>query len=148
MRNRLSCGIVAVLMLSLFFSGCSAVKEYEAKDDFNKKTEDFVLRMQWSDFIGVSLHFQEDLREEFLERFDDWDTLKVTEITVSRIKSELDGDTQRKIAYYWLEYYLLNEMKVHKEKIEIVWEMAPKGEAKGSYWRIVEPFPELEVTKK
>jgi hypothetical protein len=37
---------------------------------------------------------------------------------------------------------------VHKEKIRIIWELAPEGVDTGAYWRIVEPFPELEVEKK
>ena len=148
MRNRLSFGIIAVLVLSLLISACSAAKDYQEKDDFNTKTEDFIVRLQWQDFIGLSLHFREDLREDLLERFEDWDTLKVSSVTTSRVMSELDGTTERKIAYYWLEYYLLTEMKVHKEKIKIVWELAPVEGNVASFWRIVEPFPELEVKKK
>ena len=147
MCNKLLSAIV-VLLVVLSVSACSSVKEYQAEDDFSKKTEDFVLRMKWNDFIGASLHFKGDLREEFLERFEDWDTLKVSEVTMSRVKSELDGDTARKITYYRFEYYLLTEMTVHKEKIELIWELSAKSDDKGAYWRIVEPFPELEIEKK
>lgn len=147
MFDRLLSVLIVVLVL-LSVSACSTVEDYQKKDNYNEKTEDFVLRMKWSDFIGASMHFQEDLREEFLDRFDDWETLKVSEIRMSRTKSELDGAIERKIAIYYMEYYLLTEMKVHKEKIKIIWELAPLEEDKGSYWRIVEPFPELEVEKK
>ena len=148
MRYRLSFGIIALLVLSLSLCACSMVKEKQQKDDFNKKTEDFTLRMQWGDFVGVSLHFQEDLREGFLERFEDWETLKITNVETSRVESELDGAIERKIAHYKLEYYLLTDMKVRKQKIEIVWELAPETDKKGSYWRIVKPFPTLEAEKK
>ena len=148
MSSRLLSGVVLLFLVIFSFSACSTVKDYEINDDYETKSEDFVLRMKWSDFIGASLHFKDDLREDFLERFEDWDELKVADIVMSRTKSEMEGDTQRKIADYKLEYYLLNEMKVHKEKIQIIWELAPEGADTGAYWRIVEPFPELEVAKK
>ena len=148
MLNRLLTGVAIFLVTAISLSACNTVKDYEIKDDYETKSEDFVLRMKWSDFIGASLHFKDDLREDFLERFEDWDELKVADIVMSRTKSELEGDTQRKIADYKLEYYLLNKMVVHKEKIQIIWELAPEGVDTGAYWRIVEPFPELEVEKK
>ena len=148
MSSRLLSGVVLLLLVVFSFSACNTVKDYEIKDDYETKSEDFVLRMKWSDFVGASLHFKDDLRENFLERFEDWDELKVADIVMSRTKSELDGDTQRKIADYKLEYYLLNKMVVHKEKVQIIWELAPEGPDTGAYWRIVEPFPELEVEKK
>lgn len=148
MRKALSAGIVTLLVISLLLSACSMVQKEKQKDDFNKKTEDFVMRMQWNDFVGASLHFQADLREPFLERFEDWDALKVTDVSLSRVKSELDGEIERKTAFYWFEYYLLTDMKLRKQKIRVVWELSAESENKGAYWRIVEPFPELEATKK
>lgn len=148
MRIRLLPVITTLLVLSLSLAACSMVKKQQQKDDFNKKTEDFSLRLKWGDYVGLSLHFQESLREGFLERFEDWDTLKVTNVEAARVESELDGAVERKIAHYRLEYYLLTDMKVRNEKIEIVWELAPESANKGSYWRIVKPFPTLEAEKK
>ena len=148
MLKRLSFGIVVVLALSLLFSACSTMKDYQEKDDFNEKTEDFAMRMLWQDFVGVSLHFDEDLREAFLERFEDWDTFKVTEMKLSRATSELDGEVERKTVHYKLEYYLLTDMVVRKEKINLVWELSPEIDEQQTFWRIVEPFPELEAEKK
>ena len=148
MRNRLSFGIVALLVLSLVVSGCSMLQEKHERDDFSTKTEDFMLRMQWGKFVGASLHFHEELREPFLARFEDWDDFRVTEIVLSRMTTEFVDGTERKTTHYQLEYYLMTDLKVHKEKIKIVWELAPKNEGVDSYWRIVTPFPELIVERK
>ena len=148
MRNRLSFGIVALLVLSLVVSGCTLLQKKREKDDFSTKTEDFMLRMQWEKFVGASLHFQEDLREPFLARFEDWEDFRVTEIALSRMTTEFVDGTERKTTYYQLEYYLMTDLKVHKEKIKIVWELAQQIEDSDSYWRIVTPFPELIVERK
>ncbi len=148
MRYRLSLGIVALLAMSLLVSACSVIKEYQQKDDFSTKSNDFILRMQWGKFVGASLHFQEDLREPFLERFENRDDFKVTEFSLSRMTTEFDGELERKIALYELEYYLLTDMKLHKEKFKLVWELAAATKEKSAYWRIVTPFPELEIEKK
>jgi hypothetical protein len=148
MRYRLSFGIVALLALSLLVSACSIVREQNQKDSFERKNKDFVLRMQWSKPVGVSLHFQQDLREPFLERFEDWSEFKVTDINIARMSSEQDGTVERRTVYYNLEYYLLTDMRVHKEKIKMVWELQSKTGDNATYWRIVTPFPDLEVERK
>jgi hypothetical protein len=148
MFNRQASWIVVLLVFLLFFSACSMVKEYKQKDDFSTKSEDFVLRMQWEKFSGAALHFKQELRESFIERFEALDMLKVTNVALSRVTSEFEGTTIRKVTHYTLEYYLLNELKVYEEKVKLVWELSPETEDKDSYWRIVSPFPELEVEKK
>ncbi len=148
MRKRRSFVIVTLLVLSLLVSGCSLLQKKHEQDDFSTKTEDFMLRMQWGKFVGASLHFQEDLREPFLARFEDWDDFRVTDIELSRMTTEFVNGTERKSTYYLLEYYLMTDLKVHKEKIKIVWELAPQNENFDSYWRIVTPFPELIVERK
>jgi hypothetical protein len=104
--------------------------------------------MQWGKFVGASLHFRQNLREPFLERFEDWSEFKVTDINIARMSSEQDGTVERRTVYYNLEYYLLTDMRVHKEKIKMVWEIQSKVDENATYWRIVTPFPELEVEKK
>ena len=148
MFNRQASWVVVLLAFLLLFSACSMVKEYKQKDDFNTKSEDFVLRMQWGKFSGAALHFKQELREPFIERFEALDMFKVTNITLSRVTSEFEGTAERKVTHYTLEYYLLNELKVYEEKVKLVWELSPETEDKDSYWRIVSPFPELKVEKK
>jgi hypothetical protein len=148
MLYRLSSGIVALLVFLLLVSACSMVKEQNQKDNFNRKNKDFVLRMQWGKFVGASLHFRQNLREPFLERFEDWADFKVTDINIARMSSVQDGTVERRTVYYNLEYYLLTDMRVRKEKIKMVWALQSKADDKATYWRIVTPFPELEVEGK
>ena len=52
MSSRLLSGVVLLLLVVFSFSACNTVKDYEIKDDYETKSEDFVLRMKWSDFVG------------------------------------------------------------------------------------------------
>jgi hypothetical protein len=148
MLHRLSSVLIAMLVLSLLVSACGMMKKKSQKDDLSKKNADYVLRMKYGKFVGASLHYKQDLREPFLERFEDWDTLKVADFSLARLSSEFDGKTARKTAYYTMEYYLLTDMKLRKQKVKLVWELPPEIKGKSSNWRIVNQFPELEGEKK
>ena len=111
------------------------------KDDFTKKNENFMQQVRWLKFSGAALHFEEDLREEFMERFEDVDDLKVTSFRISRVKAEVPGKVVA--VHYELEYYRLPSVTVRKERFPLNWELRSSGRKELDYWRIVDPFPEL-----
>jgi hypothetical protein len=148
MVKRRSTGLIALLVILLMLCACSMIKAQKQKDDFSTKNEDFMLRMKWNKFTGAALHFQKDLREPFLVRFEALEDLRMTDFVVSRTMAEIDGETERVDVNYAFEYYLLSEMKVYKQKIKLDWELTAETDDRDSYWRIMTPFPELEVENK
>jgi hypothetical protein len=111
------------------------------KDDLGKKNDDFLLRVRWLDFPGASLHFDTELRQEFVERYDEADDLKITRFDAMRIDADIP---QEKVTiHYLLEYYILPSVTVKKKRFSLTWEKQPSGVVGEDYWRIMEPFPEL-----
>ena len=129
--------LVGALVLT---AACSVLPTY--KDDFTKKNEDFILRIRWLDFAGASLHFENEIRTEFVERFEDVDDLKVTEFSIARI--DIDAPKEKVTVHYRLEYYLLPSATIKKERFPLTWEKQPGDEQGKAYWRITDPFPELD----
>ncbi|PLY00803.1 MAG: hypothetical protein C0623_06580 [Desulfuromonas sp.] len=128
-----------LVLLLVLLSACSMMPNH--KDDFTKKNEDFMLRVRWLDFQGASLHFSEELRADFLERFNDVDDLKVTNFTMTRL--DIDAPNDQVVVHYLLEYYKLPSVTLSKKRFSLAWEEQASGGMKFAYWRIVEPFPEL-----
>jgi len=133
-----------MLVVSLvMMAACSALPNH--KDDLAKKNDDFMLRVRWLDFPGAALHFEEDIRPEFIEQFDDVDDLKVTAFTMVRL--ELDVPQEKVTAHYRLEYYILPSATIQKKRFSLTWEQQPvsvSGKAAGkAFWRITQAFPEL-----
>ena len=133
-----------MLVVSLvMIAACSALPNH--KDDFAKKNDDFMLRVRWLDFAGAALHFEGETRQEFIERFDDVDDLKVTAFSMARL--DLDVPQEKVTAHYRLEYYILPSATVQKKRFSLIWEQQPV-EASGQtsdkvFWRITQAFPEL-----
>ena len=135
----------ALFRLSLFAAlllvlSCSLLPNH--KDDFAKKNDDFMLRVRWLDFQGASLHFDEENRQKLVEQFADNEDLKVTDFSMTRL--DIDVPNEKVTAHYRLQYYMLPSATVETERFTLTWEQRSGEESAVAYWRIVEPFPELD----
>ncbi len=128
--------MVAFLVMT---SACAMLPTH--KDDFTKKNEDFMLRVRWLDFPGASLHFDQEYRQEFVERFEDSDDLRITSFTMARI--DINVPEEKATVHYRLEYYMLPSATIEKKKFSLTWEQPVVDSSGKAYWRITEPFPEL-----
>ena len=133
-----------MLVVSLvMITACSALPNH--KDDFAKKNVDFMLRIRWLDFPGAALHFEGEARQEFIERFDDVDDLKVTAFSMVRL--DVDVPQEKVTAHYRLEYYILPSATIQKKRFSLTWEQQPINDsgqtADKVFWRITQAFPEL-----
>ncbi len=128
-----------LVFIFVLVSACAMLPTH--KDDLNKKNDDFMLRVRWLDFPGAALHFDGEDRQDFIEQFEDVEDLKITSFTMARI--DVDVPEEKVAIHYLLEYYILPSVTIKKKRFSLAWEQQPGGAPGTSYWRIVEPFPEL-----
>ena len=130
---------ILLVMVVFLVAGCAMLPTH--KDDLTKKSDDFTMRVRWLDFPGASLHFDEEFRQEFIDRFVDADDLKITRFDATRI--DVDVPQEKVTIHYLIEYYILPSATVKKKRFSLAWEQIPSGVAGESFWRIMESFPEL-----
>jgi|GEM_PF-5347553 len=129
---------LSLVAVSFLILGCSMLPDH--KDDFTKVNEDFMLRMRWHDIVGASKSFAPEPQEEFLNRFEALDDLKVMDFTAARSEAGVEIGLEWKKVHYLMEYHFLPSLSVKQKRFTLRWEKA--GEA--GAWTIVEPFPDLK----
>jgi len=128
----------AVLLMAVtLIIGCSLLPNH--KDDFGKLNDDFMHRFRWHDVNGAAQHVAPEKREEFLDRFEALDDLKVTSFEATRLEAQVQNSLERTV-HYRLSYYLMPSMSVKQKRFTLRW----RQPVEGGDWLMVDEFPALD----
>ena len=124
--------VLAWLALLLVLSGCSGVVQERKGVKLTDVSERFCKAMRWGDYIGAGNFVREDLRQEFIDLFQQQEDLRISD---SRIISILprEGYTE---AIYQMEYYYLSSMRLQKWQWRQQWNYEQFDGLKFGLWMI------------
>ena len=131
--------VFAWLALLLVLSGCSGVVEERKGAKLTDVSERFCKAMRWGDYIGAGNFVRKDLRQEFIDLFQQQEELRISD---SRIISILprEGYTE---AVYQMEYYYLSSMRLQKWQWRQQWTYEQFDGLKFGLWMIDNLPPEF-----
>lgn len=104
-------------------------------------SDGFCAAMRWRDFIGAGNYLKEDVRNDFLDQFQQDEDLHVVDSRIEQIK--LNSETGIAEADYRLEYYRLPSMRVKKWQWTQQWQLISQEALKASVWQIINRPPPL-----
>jgi len=137
-RSLLRGGLGLMLAAATLLAGCNVLPTQ--KDDFEKRNDDFMLRLRWRNVVGAAQYLEPSLRPAFLEQYEAWDDLKVTAFEAVRHEQKLEGEREIRTTHYRIEYHVLPRLTVKQLRFSLRWERPVEDGG----WVIVEPFPILE----
>jgi hypothetical protein len=128
--------------LALILSGCLSMNDYDATEDLWSRTSTFCEAMRWKDFQAASHFLTADVKEQFLEQFDEDDMLHIVDSSINKL--ELAEGLDSAEAEYVLEYYRLPSSRVKKWTWTQQWALIEKNE---QTWQIENAPSELPWKK-
>jgi hypothetical protein len=122
------------LILLLLLSACAT--PLQPREEFQEARQEFVLRLVWKDYPSAAFFVNEELREDFLSKFDQRSELRIIEMRPE--KAEFQGENNSRVmTWSSLDYYRLPSTRIKTFRLRQDWELTPQG------WKIITPFPDL-----
>jgi hypothetical protein len=127
----------ALLLGMLALAACAMV--VRPAEQLDKSFRDYSQRLRWHDYPGVAGYLAPEHREEFQERFADFDDLKVVDVSLESVDyRELE---KRATTVATVEYYLLPSLAVKKARLRQDWVYEGGDRYHPGDWRLADPFP-------
>lgn len=131
--------VFACLALLLVLSGCGGVVEGQKGAKLTDVSDRFCKAMRWGDYIGAGNFVQEDLRQEFIDIFQQQEDLRITDSRIVSIEPR-EGYTE---TLYQMEYYYLSSMRLQKWQWRQQWHYEHFDGLKFGLWMIGNLPPEF-----
>lgn len=133
MRNLL------ILLLCLLLTAC--LGSVDVGPGLDKISQGFSESMRWSDYPNAAAYVHPDVREAFLQQFQEDADLHVVD---SRILSvDIDQQKGRADAVYVMEYFRLPSGQIKKWRWEQQWRLTQEKMTKPGVWLIENVPPTL-----
>ena len=136
MQRQLMLFAVTCLLCSLI--GCAWI--YPPEKQARGHLDNFVYALRWMQFGAAAAYLKPELREAFLEQFDDTTDLTVVDVRLDEVTLNADGrQIETKIE---MDYYLLPSTTIKTLPIFQTWQYFEEGRTGGDYL-VVTPFPDF-----
>ncbi len=134
MRN-----ILILLLLTPLLAACAGSPSAGATPD--KPSEGFSESMRWSDFPGAAAYMAPDVRDAFLDQFNEDDDLHIVDSSVTSIAG--GPDSKQIDVIYVMEYYHLPSSQIKKWRWTQHWRLIVDEASKSEAWLIDNEPPTL-----
>lgn len=132
---------LVVPLLGVLFFVVACAGSFDPGQEMPAFGDQFSEAMRWQDYLGAANFMHADVRQAFLDQFQQEEDLRVVE---SRIVSiDLSAETGSAKADYRLEFYRLPSMRVQKWQWSQEWQPQQQKALKSAVWQIVAPPPPL-----
>ena len=134
MRN-----IFLLLLLTPLLAACAGSTSGGATPD--KPSEGFSESMRWADFSGAAAFVAPEVRDAFLEQFQEDDDLHIVDSSVSSVG--VGQDPKQVEVLYVMEYYRLPSSRIKKWRWKQQWRLIKDEASKSEIWLIDNKPPPL-----
>jgi hypothetical protein len=131
------CRWSAVILTMLLLVGCGLAAQPEK--EFQPVFKDYTERLRWRDYQQVAAYLPEEDRQEFMQRFSEFDTLHIVDVQLESVDFSDEG--QRADTTLALEYYLIPSITVKKVRLRQEWSYEGGDRYRSGAWKLVGPFP-------
>jgi hypothetical protein len=114
------------------------MNDSDPTEDLATRSSDFSEAMRWKDFNGASRFISATVKDQFIEKFIEDDSLHVVDSSINKV--DIDVDQEHADVEYVMEYYHLPSSRVLKWTWNQQW-ILTKG--KENTWQIDNAPPKL-----
>lgn len=131
------------LLLLIFFCPLlvSCLGTVDMGPGLGKISFGFSESMRWSDYPGAATYVHPDVREYFLEQFQEDEDFHVVESSISSVTMDVSG--KQADVVYVLKYYRLPSTRIQKWRWEQQWQLIQEKVTKSGVWLIENEPPAL-----
>ncbi len=131
--------LIGLLGVILLLAGCAG--KIDRGPSLAEVGSHFSEAMRWGDYIGAGGHLHQDIREQFVAKFQADEDLHVVESQIFRIDVAPTADAAD--VEYRMQYYRLPSMRVKKWQWIQQWRRHEKKALKSGVWLIMNSPPEV-----
>lgn len=129
--------VILILPLFFLFLGCS--QKIDLGPGYAKTSNEFLRVLRWQEYGAASVFLREDIRQEFIDRFEALDDVYFVDAVYRR--TELNAKAGTASAELVIDYYQLPSTRVRQWHWQLDWVLLPVDTSQPGTWQLVSPPP-------